>query len=505
MQSFDVCVIVADQGFGSLRITASGAMIGLDTTPRTARALAAIARAGTRVELAVAAARLEPTPALMPPVAAIRHVGAECEPWLKRLASEAPARRLIIVAADGAVRARARALGFAVAPHVELALWLSQGRSPRFARVRGAHQLLEQASDLLAYELEASGDELTLWAALPDDAVQRLARSGAHVELLKLDIALSDPYLLRGPGCSAVGADQLVWRQRGSCLLAVPPSEPAALESLASRHGAITRLAPSPELLVDRAARRATRLTLQPEPPAPLHGGYAGPTVSGIEHDVARFSGATALDEHGAISSRHIDHPHSARVVAALTRDLRELGLNPQAHPFAYQGRSYVNLSAELPGVGLQRVSPEVVACMRAGLTEPERAMRMLSAMNRAQPGEPASSGVLDLADLERQLGLGGWTGWWRDGPTVAGSGAELIIVAAHFDSTAAASPNYHPTTSPAPGADDDASGIACVLAVARELVKYRDVLRHSVRLCFFNAEEQGLVGSQAAGPTPRS
>ena len=45
---------------------------------------------------------------------------------------------------------------------------------------------------------------------------------------------------------------------------------------------------------------------------------------------------------------------------------------------------------------------------------------------------------------------------------------------------------------------DDDASGIAATLSLARYLWGFRGTLPHTVRFCFFNAEEQGLVGSRA-------
>jgi hypothetical protein len=84
------------------------------------------------------------------------------------------------------------------------------------------------------------------------------------------------------------------------------------------------------------------------------------------------------------------------------------------------------------------------------------------------------------------------------------GSSSELVIISAHLDSTAAAShgagsPAYRPTSDPAPGADDDASGIAAVLAIARAL-RRMPVARpaRSLRFVLFNAEEQGLVGSTA-------
>jgi Zn-dependent M28 family amino/carboxypeptidase len=83
------------------------------------------------------------------------------------------------------------------------------------------------------------------------------------------------------------------------------------------------------------------------------------------------------------------------------------------------------------------------------------------------------------------------------------------VLVTAHLDSTAAfgavvedgAERPYEPERDPAPGADDDASGVAAVLAVARCLARLLEggwTHVAPVRLVLFNAEEQGLVGSKA-------
>lgn len=61
----------------------------------------------------------------------------------------------------------------------------------------------------------------------------------------------------------------------------------------------------------------------------------------------------------------------------------------------------------------------------------------------------------------------------------------EFIVFGAHFDAVPAA-----------PGADDNGTGTVAVLEIAR-LLKDRPVQR-SIRLCFFNLEEVGLVGSRA-------
>ena len=69
------------------------------------------------------------------------------------------------------------------------------------------------------------------------------------------------------------------------------------------------------------------------------------------------------------------------------------------------------------------------------------------------------------------------------------------------MDSTAARQPGYQPALDPAPGADDDASGIAGVLAAADAIGALDAALgtpRRTVRFVLFNAEEHGLVGSRA-------
>ena len=84
----------------------------------------------------------------------------------------------------------------------------------------------------------------------------------------------------------------------------------------------------------------------------------------------------------------------------------------------------------------------------------------------------------------------------------LAGTGLDgVVLVTAHMDSTGARQAGYQPAVDPAPGADDDASGVAGVLTAA-EAIGVLDatlrVPRRSVRFVLFNAEEHGLVGSRA-------
>lgn len=75
-----------------------------------------------------------------------------------------------------------------------------------------------------------------------------------------------------------------------------------------------------------------------------------------------------------------------------------------------------------------------------------------------------------------------------------------LVLVTAHLDSTAASSGPYNAALDPAPGADDDASGMAAVLAITKVVADLRATGRtkRTIRFVLFNAEEHGLVGSKA-------
>lgn len=66
----------------------------------------------------------------------------------------------------------------------------------------------------------------------------------------------------------------------------------------------------------------------------------------------------------------------------------------------------------------------------------------------------------------------------------------EVYIVGAHLDSY-----SNQPTTN-APGADDNASGVAAMLEMAKVLSRYR--FESTIKFIGFNVEEQGLIGSKA-------
>ncbi len=83
------------------------------------------------------------------------------------------------------------------------------------------------------------------------------------------------------------------------------------------------------------------------------------------------------------------------------------------------------------------------------------------------------------------------WAGrsWVNVEATFRGSESpdRYVLAGAHFDSTS-------PDEGVAPGADDDASGVAALLEIARVMSSCQPA--ESVRLLFFSNEEEGTVGS---------
>ncbi|MBL7009279.1 MAG: M28 family peptidase, partial [Planctomycetes bacterium] len=68
---------------------------------------------------------------------------------------------------------------------------------------------------------------------------------------------------------------------------------------------------------------------------------------------------------------------------------------------------------------------------------------------------------------------------------------SKIVVVGAHYDSI-----NYAGSTAPAPGADDDGSGTAGVIEIAR-ILSQQD-FAYTIRFCAFSGEESGLLGSEA-------
>lgn len=72
----------------------------------------------------------------------------------------------------------------------------------------------------------------------------------------------------------------------------------------------------------------------------------------------------------------------------------------------------------------------------------------------------------------------------------------EIILLGAHYDHMGLEADGYGEEPKYKYGADDNASGTAMLMVLAKQLAKERKKLKRSVMIAFFGAEEKGLVGS---------
>ena len=145
---------------------------------------------------------------------------------------------------------------------------------------------------------------------------------------------------------------------------------------------------------------------------------------------------------------------------------------------------------AVLTGEALPPGQPDPILSRSAFHPDHDRAASWLAEEALAGTGlelwaEPVHRAGLDLTNL---------------GITLPGADPDLDpwVLAAHWDSTATASPDWDPETGPAPGADDNASGVAATLEAARLLATWTPGFRRTIQLILFDGEELGLYGSEA-------
>ncbi|MGP4052439.1 M28 family metallopeptidase [Streptomyces sp. 2A115] len=246
----------------------------------------------------------------------------------------------------------------------------------------------------------------------------------------------------------------------GGVYVAVPAGAPIEDVHLpGAKPGHTERLLPDPALLSRPGEAWAQGLAIGPaesmaEPgPQASAAGDASPspetiaavraavTPEVLRGHVARISGVEPLRDGEAmlVRSRDASAPDNPRVVEALADRFQNLDLAVRLHQFRWRGHRLFNVEAE---------------------------------------------------------------------HSVAGADSTVLITA-HLDSTASSgefvdengdSRPYDPAVDPAPGADDDGSGTAAVMAASEclhTLLAAGRAPTRSVRFVLFNAEEQGLVGSK--------
>ncbi|MEY2516547.1 MAG: hypothetical protein QOJ89_3905 [bacterium] len=435
--------VVLDQHAGTLRAApgqAAPRVVGVDLLPATATLLVEASALHIPVRIVVG------EPLDDAGIAKLRRLIGPVEVVAGMSRLEPAGGPALLVAADRVVRGRAAQRGWTAVPHPALALAVALGETLTFARVSGDLDTIRRLSGLVPYWIERrvlveGGDDGSAWAlaALTGAAVAQALDARLGLQCLPLDVGLEDPLLVQLDDGARLGdalaGYAVLWADESRVLLALDGATSNDAVPAHGAHGHFRFLSPSPELL-------APARVLAAPVPAPASAS-------------ARLRAAPA--------------PAPAPVTAQSFADdvARYAGLAPLDAGGALRSRHSSH--------------PDNARAVNALLAELRELGYAPLTHDFAFSGRVLRNVIAELPG----------TGSQEDG-------AGLVVLGCHLDSTAARDPGYAPPRDPARGADDDASGMAALLAIARHLRSLPQAPFHTVRLCFFNAEESGLVGSRA-------
>lgn len=388
---------------------------------------------------------------------------------VERAGYSATPKQCLFVGEDSQERTYAIAAGLRVAPHPCLAWEVLKGSRLRYIRVsvpaeQSENQWRYALRDLPVVPLHITGDKGSkLYAIATTGAIARLDDLGFEVDRLgsQDDPLTTEMYLLRddrqtrsgflaSEGHSAQFFNQdeeskwVLSSSQEGLYIALPAGRSVEEYHFEEAyHGHNLKLLPDMSLLapfgVGSNARTAGFLetsTVEPSLSDAQLEKLSEITPELIRGYLERYAGVKPLDGKDGIkiTSRHIHSPDNARVTEALANELQTIG----GGDFSVRIHRFVHEGRYLDNV-------------------------------------------------EAELG--------------GSESDEMVLVTAHLDSTAAFSDHhYDPERDPAPGADDDASGVAAVLAIAKVIQNLAAIEKpkRTIRFVLFNAEEHGLVGSQA-------
>ena len=528
-----------DQTSGEMR-EEGGELLGLDLWPETQAAISVTEAQGLEVILAV------PTSLETEAVTGLTGWmdGLTVTPVLPDL-TVVPAGKAFsglcgadaataLVSADRRIRGEAAKSGLQPAPHAALLPMMMRGEAPDAVRMLGPKEVLTRLAlkaDVIPMQFQpANGEDWALIALVADDVQISAVMKGVTINPLPYAPMTEDLVWARIDEDSPQAREALANRkilhaEPGQVLIALAPGEDAQALHVHGAHGHSELLIPSPQLMKPAVTHSLDSDAIDPRSlPAnifePVREIVIDPKVQRIlrpagtvvtasyESDLNRYTGVTALDANGPIVSRHCAHPDNKRAETQLLYDLNAIGYCAYRHDFACAGETHSNIVADLPGTGIVRIRPQVLERYRKILRDNplpkplkpfEHEMRELTESEWFR-----DANFLQMTDtelryrIEHMFRLRPWYPWWNRLCTIAGFGADLVIVGCHLDSTAAFEPGYAASTDPAPGRDDNGSGLAGVLGMARYMWSLRGKLTHTVRFCFFNAEESQLIGSKA-------
>ncbi|MEU9117365.1 M28 family peptidase [Streptomyces sp. NPDC048483] len=386
--------------------------------------------------------------------------------------------RLLFVGEDATERTFARRADFMVAPHPSLALTVLEGDTPlRYLRIRvpgdaadGDWRSVLRSQPVVPLHITApDGDAawVEMYAVANATTALKLDDLGFFIDRLGRDDdpLTTDLYLLRddrksesgfgsdtGNSFDLFGDDLSARRVLSSAeeglFIAIPAGGSVERYHFrGARHGHNLKLLPAPSLLDPRASG----------------GGSGAPEAATLSGEAITAASSLTTAEREIIE-RHVTTARIKREVA------RYSGVEPVTGDVRIRSRHIHH--------------PDNASVVRALLDDvtTEGAGRLTVRTHQfTHEGRP-------YENVEAVL---------------PGSGVDgVVLVTAHLDSTAARQAGYRSSVDPAPGADDDGSGVAGVFATLTAILSLTDEIEASqqreVRFVFFNAEEHGLVGSGA-------
>ncbi len=535
-------VVILDQASGALRED-GGQVLGLDLWPQVRADLEALAERGVECFLGVPAEAemkgIERLHAFAPFLRIIplppRFCHARNEEFAAGLGLEPGEAATALVSADRRLRGNGARAGLIPAPHVAILPMLAEGHIIRAARLVAARETLLRFGYTarpvpMHFQPTGKGGEWAMIALISEEMRKACALRRIGVEILPCDPLTEDLFWLRPDphapmaekARAALEEREILHGEAGQLLVAMKPCENALALNIHGAHGHSEYLQPDPGLL--RPAPRSCAGRIPGDLPEMLiekprldprwldllrlTRPLCDIVTAHYADDLDRYTGAASLDADGPIISRHSLHPDNKRVEKALLADLAAMGYCPWRHDFIHAGVTHSNIIADLPGRGDLAIRADILARYRDilhrgpipfPLRQWEREIGELADCEwfaRADLAQMPDHEI--LCRIEEIFHLRPWYPWWKKLCRFHGLGADIVLVGCHFDSTAGFEPVYAATVDPAPGRDDNGSGLAATLSIARNLRALEGRLTHTVRFCFFNAEESGLVGSKA-------
>jgi len=341
----------------------------------------------------------------------------------------------VFVAADRVARARAVQRGWTAVPHPALALSLALGEPLVFARLTGSVEAIGAIAGLVPYWIEERADG-SAWAlaALTRTAVAQVLDARLGLQRLPLDLELEDPLFV-------------------------------ALDEDARLGDVLSRL----EVLWSDATRVLVALDARTSnDEIPAHGAHGHFRFLTPSPELLAPARVVAASRAAGTSQLQVAADPAPVTAASFLADVgRYAGLAPLDERGALRSRHSSH--------------PDNPRAVNALVTE-------LTQLGYAPATHAFAFGGRTLRNVIADL----------PGTGELGADAGIVVVGCHLDSTAARDPGYVPASDAARGADDDGSGMAALLAIARHLRAGGERFHHTIRFGFFNAEESGLVGSRA-------